>query len=116
MKLSTVDWENPPLDPPEDVPQPLLWRLAARLLHDHVPGAGFRPPVHRCNACDQVWPCSARGYAERGLLVSCRVPVGGRGAAVVAADWLLDGEEWWFPGGPAAQTAATDGAGEHDHE
>lgn len=94
MKLSTVDWENPPLDPPEDVPLPLLWRLAARLLHDHVPDAGFPPPVHSCLACGQVWPCPARGYAERGLLASCRVPVDGQ-AAAVAADWILDGDESW---------------------
>ncbi|GAA1379583.1 hypothetical protein GCM10009661_53050 [Catellatospora chokoriensis] len=92
MDLPPIDWENPPLDPPERVVQPLMWRLAARLLHDHVPGAGFRPPVHRCRVCELPWPCPARRYAERGLLAACHHPAVGRGSASFA-DWFLTGEE-----------------------
>ncbi|GHJ44986.1 hypothetical protein Cs7R123_23280 [Catellatospora sp. TT07R-123] len=91
MELPPVDWENPPLDPPDGVAQPLMWRLAARLLHDHVTAAGSWP-VARCRVCELAWPCPARRYAERGLLAACRHPVTGRGAAAFT-DWFLAADE-----------------------
>ena len=84
MEFPPIDWEHPPLDPPAQVVQPLMWRLAARLLHDHV-GSG---PEGRCRVCEVAWPCPARGYAERGLLAACRHPIMGRGSASFV-DWFL---------------------------
>jgi hypothetical protein len=52
-----------PGEPPERVRCEVLWRLAARLYHDHFDGTDD----HRCGTCQQPWPCSGRRLAELGL-------------------------------------------------
>ena len=62
------DLTNPPEQPPPDVRQPNLWRLAICLFRDHVPGMGGAGVIARCRNCAQVWPCQCRRFAERALI------------------------------------------------
>jgi hypothetical protein len=68
---------DPPADPPPHVPQPALWRLAARVFHAHGP-AGFRCGrafLAACRRCGEPWPCAGRQLAER-VLVTVLVAAG----------------------------------------
>lgn len=79
--MSTIDdWaDDGPVDPdhpPDEVVQPLLWRLGARLMREHRARWTVPPwqagPV--CRSCGRPWPCAARRLGERGLLASMRYP------------------------------------------
>ena len=54
----------PPIDPPADCLNPLLWLLARRLYADHQPG-----PDGWCLLCRPaiVYPCMARQLADQGM-------------------------------------------------
>ena len=76
----SFDPEQPPVDPPADVAQPLLWAMSRQVYGDHdVPDDDGGPMVPRCRLCDEVWPCPPRRTAERGLLAACRAPQPSRG-------------------------------------
>lgn len=97
MELPQIDWSDPPFEPPKEVMQPMLWRLAVRIWRDHIPQVQVEPsdpaqPGRRCRVCELRWPCPARGYAERGLIASCRYPTVGR-SAVSFVDWFLSEPE-----------------------
>jgi hypothetical protein len=67
------DPELPPIDPPREVTQPLLWATSRQVFGDHdVPDDRGGPMVPRCALCDEPWPCNARRIAEHGLLAACR--------------------------------------------
>ena len=61
---------EPAADPPPDVRNRLLWRLAQRVVCDHV----REPWEPRCAACYEPWPCVARRLGERGLRAAVRAP------------------------------------------
>jgi hypothetical protein len=64
-----------PGEPPTGAASELIWRLAARLFHDHhpVPGCPMCSAEvagtadSHCASCGQPWPCSGRRLAELGL-------------------------------------------------
>jgi len=67
------DPEDPPVEPPPDAPQPLLWSVARQVFGDHDVLVGHSGPVvPPCRLCDEPWPCRARRIAERALLAACR--------------------------------------------
>jgi hypothetical protein len=69
----TFDPEDPPVEPPADAPQPLLWSVARQVFGDHGVPVGHRgPTVPPCRLCDQPWPCRARRIAEGALLAASR--------------------------------------------
>ena len=71
----SFDPEQPPVDPPPDVSQPLLWSMSRQVYDDHdVPDDDGEPMVPRCRLCDEAWPCRARRMAEHGLFAACRAP------------------------------------------
>lgn len=59
----SLESPRPSLEPPAGATMELLWRLAARLHHDHQDD----PAAGRCRVCSQPWPCSGRRLAELGL-------------------------------------------------
>lgn len=97
MPSLPFDPSDPPDDPPLDVTQVTLWRLAVRLVRDHVAGPGGDPAVTvrpsarraRCVACADVWPCRRRRMAEHAL-VSLARPVPPRSRNQAYLDWLRD--------------------------
>ena len=74
------DLANPPEQPPPEVRQPNLWRLAICLFRDHVPGSSGAGVIALCRNCAQVWPCPCRRFAERALIDACADPTGERPA------------------------------------
>ncbi len=60
---------EPPLDPPTECMNRLMWQLARRVFADHQPGSdGW------CQACRpfQFYPCVGRQLANAGLRESCQ--------------------------------------------
>ena len=55
---------NPPIDPPAECVNPLVWRLSRSLLADHRSGPGGW-----CLLCQPAitYPCVVRQLADRGL-------------------------------------------------
>lgn len=68
------DLEHPPDDPPPGAAQPMLWRVAIRLHHDHGTAVTGRAGPPTCAQCDQPWPCDGRRLARRGLVAAYRPP------------------------------------------
>jgi hypothetical protein len=69
------DPSNPPEEPPAQVAQPMMWRMAVRLVTDHRPDwsavGRARPP---CRCCGDSWPCRGHELGRRGLVASLRDP------------------------------------------
>jgi hypothetical protein len=69
------DWADPE-HPPDEVVQPLMWRMGAQLVREHQAQWAAPPwqagPV--CRSCGQPWPCDGRRLGEQGLLASMRQP------------------------------------------
>jgi hypothetical protein len=92
----TFDPEDPPVEPPLEVPQPLLWAMSRQVFGDHdIPDDDGSPPVPRCHLCDEPWPCRARRVAEGGLVAACRAPASTRGPVSYLDRFLATGEEHW---------------------
>lgn len=80
------DPDNPPDEPPEQVRQPMMWRLAVRLHRDHERGQPDPAGSPFCRACGDPWPCRPRRIARRGLVAALRDPRAPRGATS-HSDW-----------------------------
>jgi len=86
------DPEQPPVEAPRDVPQPLLWSVSRQVYGDHdVPNDEGGPMVPSCQLCDEPWPCQPRRIAEHGLLAACREPGSGAGSAAYLDRFLATG-------------------------
>ncbi len=72
MTALPFDPAHPPSDPPPDVPQAMLWRVAVRLHQDHGVLVRDSRGVPACARCGQAWPCFGRRLALRGLLAAVR--------------------------------------------
>jgi hypothetical protein len=91
------DPSDPPDDPPPGVTQVTLWRLAVRLVRDHVADEAAAPAVTgrrsparvRCVTCADAWPCRLRRLAEHAL-VSLSRPVAPPSRNQAYLDWLRD--------------------------
>jgi hypothetical protein len=77
MGRPPFDLANPPEEPPAGVLQPMLWRVAVRLRHDHNFRPADRDGARWCRACGDPWPCRHRRLAERALLAAWRESPGG---------------------------------------
>lgn len=62
--------DRPPEEPPPDVAQPILWRVAVRLHHDHSEVGRDSTGELVCGLCRQRWPCFGRRLAQRGFLAA----------------------------------------------
>ena len=80
-KLRYSPTNLPPLEPPAELrlPNPGLWRVASRWLHDHQPDEGGRV----CRHCFRWYPCPGAVSAD-GVLDSIlrRATVRGRAAVL----------------------------------
>jgi hypothetical protein len=86
------DPEDPPIEPPPSVQQPLLWSVSRRVYGDHdAPDDQGGPMVPQCRLCGEPWPCRARRVAEHGLLAACRAPIDSAGPASYLDRFLADG-------------------------
>jgi hypothetical protein len=67
MEPLTWDVNNPPEVPPAGCLDRQRWQLSYQVFAAHqVEDAGSR-----CQACGEVWPCSGRRRAVRGLVTAC---------------------------------------------
>lgn len=60
--IDEVDLDNPPFDPPEGCPQPVLWRLAREKYEQHR-----RKPSGECATCPRWKQRPGTGLAKDGL-------------------------------------------------
>lgn len=74
MSSLPFDPQDPPEEPPQQVRQPMMWRLAVRLYRDHALAAAPVGAPPRCQVCRQPWPCPPRRTAERGLVAAFAEP------------------------------------------
>jgi hypothetical protein len=69
--VTTLPYEpdEPPVDPPAECMNRLMWQLARRVFADHQPG-----PDSWCLVCRpfQFYPCVGRQLANVGLRESCQ--------------------------------------------
>lgn len=60
--LIPIDLDDPPVDPPSECPNPILWRLAREKFEEHR-----RTSTGDCSTCPRWKRCSGTSLARDGL-------------------------------------------------
>jgi hypothetical protein len=82
MARLSFDPNAPPLAPPAECGQPLLWRVSRALWQAHQPATDGFCIGEQCRAETELWPCRTYRLAVVGLLASLRKePAPGRAGA-----------------------------------
>jgi hypothetical protein len=66
MDALTFDAEAPPIDPPHECVDLVMWAVARELFAEHD-----ADPGQPCPSCQMAWPCPGNLLAQQGLTVSC---------------------------------------------
>jgi hypothetical protein len=91
-RVLPYDPHDPPVNPPADCENRLMWQLARRLFADHQPGAdGW------CAICRpyQYYPCVGRQLADIGMRAAYHQPDGAPWRSRPAT--ATEQRGWWSP-------------------